>query len=113
MSRPADGSRYVVGIDLGTTNSALAWIDLEDQAAGVSMLSVPQIQSPGTIEKRVSLPSFLYLPGLGEDRAGVRGAMGRGGPGSGGPLCTGKAGGESGSSGALGEVLALPSHGRG
>ena len=81
MNRAADGSRYVVGIDLGTTNSGLAWIDLSDAGAGVSMLAVPQVQAPGTLESRASLPSFLYLPVPGEATEGLEPPWGEAGPG--------------------------------
>jgi hypothetical protein len=58
-------SRFVVGIDLGTTNSALAWVDTHeaDEQARVRSLDVPQLVSPGEIERRPLLPSFLYSPG--------------------------------------------------
>lgn len=64
-------SRFVVGIDLGTTNSALAYVDtgrggdLRSQTLGV-----PQVTSPGSVEVRGLLPSFLYLPGPNEQPAG-------------------------------------------
>lgn len=57
-------TRYVVGIDLGTTNSALSYRDL-DQKAG-EVLAIPQLTAPGTVEERSLLPSFLYLPNPGE-----------------------------------------------
>src|SRR3989442_10883834 len=52
-------SQYVVGIDLGTTNCALSHRDLNE--GGSRVLPIPQLISPGTIEERVLLPSFLYL----------------------------------------------------
>ena len=64
-------SRYVVGIDLGTTNSALAYVDTG--AAGEPVLQnllIPQVVQPGVVEERPLLPSFLYLPGPGEQPAG-------------------------------------------
>ena len=59
-------SRYVVGIDLGTTNSALAFIDTEAAPGEVQTLAVPQIVAPGVIEPRETLPSFHYAPAVGE-----------------------------------------------
>ena len=58
-------ARYAIGIDLGTTHSALSYVDLEasdgeNTAHGV--LSVPQLTAPGTVEALPLLPSFLYLP---------------------------------------------------
>ena len=54
-----------IGIDLGTTNSALAWINPE-QADDVSfppihVFDVPQLVGPHRIEARRTLPSFLLL----------------------------------------------------
>jgi hypothetical protein len=65
-------SRYVVGIDLGTTNSALAYYDTElGDAAALTHFKVPQVVAPGVVEERPLLPSFLYLPGPGEQPAGA------------------------------------------
>ena len=58
--------RYAIGIDLGTTHSAVSYLNLEGgQARGPaqSMLPIPQLTAPGTVEARTLLPSFLYLPG--------------------------------------------------
>lgn len=57
--------RYVVGIDLGTTHTALAFLDLKSdvtQNLQPQVFSVPQLVARGTIEARELLPSFLYLP---------------------------------------------------
>jgi len=56
---------YSIGIDLGTTNSVLAYSPLED-AADIQLLKIPQIVQPGQVEALTSLPSFLYLPREGE-----------------------------------------------
>ncbi len=56
--------RFVVGIDLGTTNCAVAYADTA--AAGeprVTALEIPQLVSPGEVQSRPLLPSFMYLPG--------------------------------------------------
>jgi len=54
-----------VGIDLGTTNSALAWIDpaeAEDTAfPPIHIFNVPQLVAAGRVEARRTLPSFLFL----------------------------------------------------
>ncbi|MBI4517564.1 MAG: Hsp70 family protein [Deltaproteobacteria bacterium] len=65
-------ARYVVGIDLGTTNSVVAFADTSsgDQAA-LRVLEVPQVVNPGVVEARSLLPSFLYLAGTGELPAGA------------------------------------------
>jgi len=65
-------TRFVIGIDLGTTNSALAYADTG--AGGdpnVRPFPVPQVVNPGAVEDRTLLPSFLYLPGTGEQPAGA------------------------------------------
>jgi hypothetical protein len=56
-------ARYVVGIDLGTTHSALAYAPIEEgeSSAPVEVLPAPQLVAPGVIEARALLPSFLYL----------------------------------------------------
>jgi hypothetical protein len=66
-------SRYVVGIDLGTTNSALAYVDTgvgETDEARPTVLPIPQLVQPGQVDSRTLLPSFLYLPNPGELPAG-------------------------------------------
>ena len=58
-------SRFVVGIDLGTTNCALAYVDTsaaEDQSR-VQIQEITQLLNPGEPGRRTLLPSFLYIPG--------------------------------------------------
>jgi molecular chaperone DnaK (HSP70) len=55
--------RFVVGIDLGTTNCALAWADSAMPGEEVHLLDIPQVVNPGEVQRRTLLPSFLYLPG--------------------------------------------------
>ncbi len=58
--------RYLVGIDLGTTNSAVAYIDLGDYAPGsldIKQFFIPQLVDTGRVADKAVLPSFLYLPG--------------------------------------------------
>src|SRR5437764_7198866 len=54
-----------IGIDLGTTNSALAYIDereAEDRDfPPLHIFEVPQLVAPGKVEPRRTLPSFLFL----------------------------------------------------
>src|SRR5438094_8860235 len=65
-------SRYVVGIDLGTTHCALAYVDTSkgDEAA-ITQFPIPQVVAPGEVAERTLLPSFIYLPGPGEQPAGA------------------------------------------
>jgi Hsp70 protein len=70
MDRPVT-SRYVVGIDLGTTNSALAWVDTSAEPAGpIHLQDIPQLLNPGELGERPLLPSFLYVPGEADFPAG-------------------------------------------
>jgi hypothetical protein len=58
-------ARYAIGIDLGTTHSALSFVDLaasDGETTTHGVMEVPQLTAPGTIEARPLLPSFLYLP---------------------------------------------------
>lgn len=55
-------SKYSVGIDLGTTNSVLAYAALDTEHAQIQLLPMEQVVAPNQIEARDSLPSFLYLP---------------------------------------------------
>lgn len=78
MSPPAPGprpptpfppplrSRYLIGIDLGTTNSALAYIDTQEPAGAnnvpfVHVFEVPQLVAEGEVRDVPALPSFLYF----------------------------------------------------
>ncbi len=59
-------SRYVVGIDLGTTNSAVCYVDTDEQPWRVSTLLTPQLVAAGVVESRETLPSFHYQPAAAE-----------------------------------------------
>ncbi len=61
MSEPT-----VIGIDLGTTNCAVAWSTESERGD----FPVPQLTHPGMVEPRNTMPSFLYLPGSHELPAG-------------------------------------------
>ena len=54
-------ARFSIGIDLGTTNSALAFAPLVGEAAP-EILLVPQWESLAGLAEERTLPSFLYLP---------------------------------------------------
>ncbi len=59
-------TQYAIGIDLGTTHSALSYYDLSSAAPRdwrQSLLPIAQLTAPGTLEEHLLLPSFLYLPG--------------------------------------------------
>ena len=61
MSTP----RYTIGVDLGTTHCALAWVDLDasdGETTRHGVLEIPQLTGPGQVDSAGLLPSFLYLP---------------------------------------------------
>ena len=68
-------ARFIIGIDLGTTNSALAYIDLRRKTKTaqpeIHTFLVPQLVAPAEMAKRALLPSFLYLPGPHDLPAGA------------------------------------------
>jgi molecular chaperone DnaK (HSP70) len=79
-------SRYVVGFDLGTTNSAVTYVDAQEEPWRVRTFAVPQLVAPGQVEARQTIPSFHYQPAPGELPEG--GSVGR-------PATTGGAEGDS------------------
>ncbi|HEU0037517.1 MAG TPA: Hsp70 family protein [Kofleriaceae bacterium] len=56
-------ARYLIGIDLGTTNSAVAYVDTRAADQSVRVFEVPQLVAPGEVAPRRQLPSFVYLAG--------------------------------------------------
>src|SRR3979490_633645 len=70
MQRPGKGRamsdlKQCIGIDLGTTNSGLAYIDPPEaddtDFPPIHVLEIPQVIAPGRIEPPRTLPSFLYV----------------------------------------------------
>jgi molecular chaperone DnaK (HSP70) len=53
-------TRFSLGIDLGTSNSAVAVDDFENERTGI--VEITQILRPNQIDEKVILPSALYLP---------------------------------------------------
>jgi len=67
-------SRYLIGIDLGTTNSVVAYIDTDNAVDGESpirVFPVPQLVAHGEVCTLPTLPSFLYFPTKDELSSGV------------------------------------------
>lgn len=58
--------RYAVGIDLGTSNTALAYAALDEPDPQVRVFDIPQLVAAGEVQGRPLLPSHLYLPGAHE-----------------------------------------------
>jgi molecular chaperone DnaK (HSP70) len=66
-------SRYLIGIDLGTTNSVVAYLDTQkvtDPGSPIPVFAVPQLVGPGDVRSFPALPSFLYFPTEDELSAG-------------------------------------------
>lgn len=64
MTKPV----YIIGIDLGTTNSVVAYAAIDDTSDGpenpdrIGIMEIPQFVGPGAMEDRQVLPSFIYIP---------------------------------------------------
>lgn len=58
-------TRYIIGIDLGTTNSVLAFLDasIAEEQARIEVQPVAQLINSGEMAEQSLLPSFLYIPG--------------------------------------------------
>ncbi len=57
---------YIIGIDLGTTNSVVAYTEAghnEGRQPDIKLFRIPQLVDAGVVEKREMLPSFLLSPG--------------------------------------------------
>jgi hypothetical protein len=72
---PHKEPRYVIGIDLGTTNSALSYVENRPDAdpfalPKVELLGIPQLVNPSEVRDEPLLPSFLYIPGATDFPAG-------------------------------------------
>jgi molecular chaperone DnaK (HSP70) len=67
-SARASGSapRWIVGIDLGTTNCVLAAADTRAEDATITVVPIPQVVASKQVEAHELLPSFLYLAGNDE-----------------------------------------------
>jgi len=68
--------QYVIGIDLGTTNSSVSYVDvaalkqemesrrkMPDKDRVIKVFNIPQLTGHGEFTKVQTLPSFLYIPG--------------------------------------------------
>lgn len=62
MEKPS----YIVGIDLGTTNSVVAYTETEAEGSElpeIRVFKIPQLVGPGSVAERPVLPSFVLVPG--------------------------------------------------
>jgi molecular chaperone DnaK (HSP70) len=61
------GVRYVVGIDLGTTNTVVAYaLVRKDEGKGVELLPIPQLVAMGEVSRLPTLPSARFHAAPGE-----------------------------------------------
>jgi len=58
-----DSCRYMIGVDLGTTNSVVAYIDKQGEPPGIHVFQVSQLVAEGEVRALPTLPSFLWFPG--------------------------------------------------
>ena len=58
-------SRYLIGIDLGTTNTVMAYTDRERDES-IRIFEIEQLVALGEVAKRPQLPSLRYHPSPGE-----------------------------------------------
>ena len=56
------GSLFSIGIDLGTTNSALSFTRVDDDYATSQLFEISQWQTATSQSAQKTLPSFLFLP---------------------------------------------------
>jgi molecular chaperone DnaK (HSP70) len=59
-------ARFAIGIDLGTTNTAVGFVDVDDDKSAPAALPLPQVVAAHEHAERPLLPSFLYLPSSSE-----------------------------------------------
>ncbi|HEX6545946.1 MAG TPA: Hsp70 family protein, partial [Bryobacteraceae bacterium] len=58
--------QFIIGIDLGTTNCALAYAAVDREAPDLQLFDIAQLVNPGEVANETLLPSSLYIPGAQE-----------------------------------------------
>lgn len=69
--------KYSIGIDLGTTNCAVSFVDLGSSEARSEVFLAPQLDSPNSLIESKALPSFLYLPYGRDEKSSGEEQLGR------------------------------------
>ena len=70
MRGAAGKPAFLVGIDLGTTNTVVAYAKANDAQAEINLFAIEQLVAPGEVGARPLLPSLRYHPAAGELAAG-------------------------------------------
>lgn len=65
--------KYLIGIDLGTTNCTLAYAEIGIDPAIINQFEIPQVTSSETEGESATLPSFLYFPLSEEHKSKIAG----------------------------------------
>jgi molecular chaperone DnaK (HSP70) len=55
-------AQYLVGIDLGTTHTVVAYCRIEQKAKDIKLFEIAQLVAPGQVAERPLLPSVRYHP---------------------------------------------------
>ncbi|EIC29777.1 MULTISPECIES: Hsp70 family protein [Methylomicrobium] len=58
--------QYLVGIDLGTTHTVVAYAKIGEASANLRIFEIEQLTAPGQVAARTLLPSVRYHPAEGE-----------------------------------------------
>jgi len=58
--------QFLVGIDLGTTHTVVAYADGNDPEKQIRLFLIPQLIAPGEVAERPLLPSVRYHLAPGE-----------------------------------------------
>jgi len=64
-------AKFTIGVDLGTTNCALAYAPISEEPAQVQPMLIPQLVNPGEVREESLLAVVLYVPGASEFPAGT------------------------------------------
>ena len=58
-------AKYIIGIDLGTTNSVVAYVAAKSatvEEAEIHLFEIPQLVDAGVVQARPMLPSYILMP---------------------------------------------------